>query len=30
MRDWDGHSRRLLVATIFLAWFVAYKYLGLL
>ena len=30
MRDWDGNSRRLLVAAILLAWFTAYKYLGLL
>jgi hypothetical protein len=29
MSNWDGQSRRLLVAAIFLAWFVSYKYLGL-
>ncbi len=28
MRDWDGNSRRLLVAAILLAWLVAYKFFG--
>ncbi len=30
MRDWDANSRRLLIAAILIAWFTAYKYLGLL
>lgn len=30
MPDWDGNNRRLLIAAILLAWFVAYKFFGLL
>ena len=30
MGDWDANSRRLLIAAILLAAFVAYKFLGLI